>query len=482
MKNATIILPVNLFSEIETLVSVDSDIYLVEDPRYFTDFGYHKLKLAYHFATMNKYFSFLKGIGYTVKYIYWDAANPTFYSSIKKKYDKITIIEPGDDTLIKKIKKSIPNLEILDTPNFLITRKEIIDNQKLFTTKSGNRKFTNFYAFQRKRLNILVNKNGEPQGGKWSYDKENRKPFPKNVNDIPSPTVSQRKHIKTIKYAVDRANDEFPDNYGECTVDNLIYPITFEDADLWLDKFLKERFKNFGTFEDAAHSSVPFGWHSVISPMMNIGLLPDNVVLDAVDEYRTRIPIASFEGFIRQVIGWRNYVWAIYVLDRNELKNANQYESHEKIPYKQFWTGTTGILPIDTIIKKIITTAYAHHIERLMYLGTWMLINNISPQETYKIFMEWTIDAYEWVMIPNITMTSNNSDKMMSRMYINSSNYILKMSDYKRGPWCEIWDDRYRKFILKHQKKLAKNYATARQVANVRRVAGAATRAKPWTQ
>jgi len=476
MKSATIILPVNLFSDIETIVTLDNDIYLVEEPRYFIDYGYHKLKLAYHFATMKMYKSFLKEIGYKVKYIEWNDVDTKFYDSLRNKYDSVSVIEPGDDTLIKRIKKIIPDLKVLDTLNFLLTRKEIIDNQKEFTTKSGNRKFTNFYAFQRKRLDILVNKKGEPQGGKWSYDKENRSPFPKNVSNIPSPTVSQRKHINIITEAVERANDEFPDNYGECTVENFIYPITFDDADKWLAKFLKERFKNFGTFEDAAHSDIPFGWHSVISPMMNIGLLPDNIIIDALMEYKSKIPISSFEGFIRQVIGWRNYVWSIYVLDRKELVKANQYSSHEKVPYKQFWTATTGILPIDTIIQKIIKTAYAHHIERLMYLGTWLLINNISPQETYKIFMEWTIDAYEWVMIPNITMTSNNSDKMMSRMYINSSNYILKMSNYPRGQWCQIWDDKYRKFILKHQTKLAKNYATARQVANVRRVAGTATR------
>jgi deoxyribodipyrimidine photolyase-related protein len=147
--------------------------------------------------------------------------------------------------------------------------------------------------------------------------------------------------------------------------------------------------------------------------------------------------------------------------------NSNQHNTTTKLSktnYEKYWNANTNILPIDNTIKKILKYAYCHHIERLMVLGTYLLINNTSPTDTYNMFMEWTIDAYEWVMVPNVTMTTNNTDIMMSRMYINSSNYILKMSNYKKAEWCEIWDNLYNTYLVKHAKKLSQNYGTAMQV------------------
>jgi deoxyribodipyrimidine photolyase-related protein len=201
--------------------------------------------------------------------------------------------------------------------------------------------------------------------------------------------------------------------------------------------------------------------------MMNIGLLTDNEVIEIVLKYQDKIPISSFEGFIRQIIGWRNYMYTLYILEGDSLVKSNFLNHKNKLNKKIMWSGETKLLPLDNIINKIVNYGYAHHIERLMYLGNYMLLCMINPKDVYEIFMEWTIDAYDWVMVPNVYGMSQYCDggNIMTRPYFSSSNYILKMSDYKKGEWCKIWDALYYNFINTHQKMLEKNYATSRQVA-----------------
>lgn len=200
--------------------------------------------------------------------------------------------------------------------------------------------------------------------------------------------------------------------------------------------------------------------------MMNIGLLPDNLVIDLVrNQNLENISISSYEGFIRQIIGWRNYVFSIYILEPTMYK-SNFLNHDKKLDSNKYWYPTTGILPLDNVIDKIQNYAYCNHIERLMILGNWFLINQIHPQQIHRYFMEWSIDAYDWVMVPNIMGMSQYADggKMMSRLYFSSSNYIKKMSNFKQNEWRIIWDVIYYVFIDKHKKILEKNYMNANQV------------------
>jgi deoxyribodipyrimidine photolyase-related protein len=448
-----IIFPTQLYNDIKILDEYKK-IYLLEEPRYFTDFKFHKLKLAYHRATMKKYYDYLKTKNINVSYINFDKVTKTFYKSLKE----VTFYDPYDNKLSEKLEK-ILKCNILPQKQFLLTNAEIHENKKLFY-KNGKYHNDLFYKFMRIKLNILIDKKEKPEGGKWSYDNENRLLLPKEINVPDLPKINKNKYITE---AINYINTNFNDNYG--SLDNFMYPIDHNSSIDWLNSFLGKRLNNFGPYEDAVDTEHQFIFHSILTPMMNIGLLTDNEVINkSVEFYKNhKVKLASFEGFIRQIIGWRTYVYSIYILEGKQMYNSNQLHNKKKISDK--WWKSVNIEPIDFLINKIIKYAYVHHIERLMYLSNWMLMNNINPKEVYRIFMEWTIDAYEWVMIPNVFgMGQFSTSNMMTRPYFCSSNYILKMSNFKKGEWCLIWDSVYYSFINKHKSLLASNYATAMQV------------------
>jgi deoxyribodipyrimidine photolyase-related protein len=454
-----LIFPIHLFSNINELKN--KKIYLIEEPRFFIDFKYHKLKLAYHRASMKSYYNYLISNKLDVEYINFKDVTNKFYKDLVKK--NISMYDPSDYILKNKIKKLINNIIIINTLNFLVNEKLLNENiDKFYNGKKYNHQ--NFYKWQRIRLDILID-NDKPIGGKWSYDEENRKKLPKDIN-IPSVNHLIKNDNKIINEAKEYILKHFSDNYG--SIDNFIYPITHDDSKKWLINFLKNKFNDFGKYEDAESMKDPFLFHSVLTPMMNIGLLTDNEVLDITLKYQNKVPIQSFEGFIRQIIGWRNYMYSIYILEGTNLRKMNFFNHNNKLNKEKMWLGNTGLLPVDNIIKKINNYSYSHHIERLMYLGNYMLLCMIDPNDIYEIFMEWTIDAYDWVMIPNVYSMSQYADGglIMTKPYFSSSNYILKMSDYKKEEWCILWDALYYNFINVHQTCLSKNYGTSRQVAH----------------
>lgn len=456
-----LIFPNQLFYNLKHL-DINEIIYLIEEPRYFTDYNFHKLKLAYHRATMKKYYDYLKSKEYNIKYINFSQVSNSFYKNIKT---EIKVIFPADHKLKNKLDQLFgKKINYLDNKNFLINLNEL-ETIKQLIYKNNKYSHEEFYKYQRKKLNILIDENNKPINGKWSFDKENRIPLPKD-HTVPK-TVTKVKNNKYIIEAKNYINNNFPNNYG--SLDNFIYPIDNKRSKLWLNKFLKERLSNFGPYEDAVKEEDPFIYHSVLSPMMNIGLITDTEVIKISYEYyqtNKKIPIQSFEGFIRQIIGWRNYVYTIYLLEGEKMYESNYLKHNNKLNYEKMWLGETKIKPIDSIINKLVNYAYAHHIERLMYLGNFMLLCQIDPKDVYRIFMEWSIDSYDWVMIPNVFgMSQFASTIMMTRPYFASSNYINKMSDFKKdGEWDKIWNALYYNFINKHQNILRKNYAVAQQV------------------
>lgn len=463
MNEITLIFPHQLF-ENNPAVKRSARVFLIEDPLFFGDkkypLNFHKNKILLHRASMKFYQDYLIKKGYDVTYIEYASMKTdlriNYLLEIFKKtpVDKIHYIEPVDFILNKRIQKLSTQLKIklceYPSPMFL-TEKPIIN--EYFKAKQ-NYLLHSFYIFQRKRMNILVD-NGKPVGGKWSYDVENRKKLPKNILIPELLKFEENKFIKESRMYVEK---NFSNNLG--SMDFFNYPVTFEQARKSFLDFLNNRFHNFGVYEDAIDKSNNTLFHSVLTPALNIGLITPTEVLRTTLDFakENNIPINSLEGFIRQIIGWREYIRAIYELEGVKQRNSNFFDFTNKIP-ESFYTANTGIEPVDQTIKKLLSTAFTHHIERLMILGNFMVLSEIHPDEVYKWFMEMFIDAYDWVMVPNVYGMSQYADGglMSTKPYISSSNYILKMSNYKKGEWCKFWDEMYWKFLKKHKERLKNN-------------------------
>ena len=254
-------------------------------------------------------------------------------------------------------------------------------------------------------------------------------------------------------------NKYFKTNNGQLNKD-FIYPTDFDSAKSWYQQFLNNRFDEFGPYEDALLKEKSIINHSILSPIINSGLIsPDYIVHKTLEYYqKNNIRLNSCEGFIRQIIGWREFIRGVYLCKGVEERTKNFWGFKRKIP-SSFYDGTTGIEPVDDTIKKINSSAYANHIERLMIIGNFMLLCEFDPDEVYRWFMELFIDAYDWVMVPNVYGMSQFADGglMSTKPYISSSNYILKMSDYKKGYWCKIWDGLFWNFMDKQRAFFIKN-------------------------
>ncbi len=237
-------------------------------------------------------------------------------------------------------------------------------------------------------------------------------------------------------------------------------PTTHDGARTWLTDFMEHRLASFGPYEDAISKDHGALFHSVLSPLLNTGLLTPDEVVNHVVEYAGRhdVGLASLEGFVRQVIGWREFVRGVYVAIGEQQRRVNFWGLSNPLP-RSFYNGSTGVEPVDTTIHKVLQNAYVHHIERLMILGNFMLLCEIRPDEVYRWFMELFIDAYDWVMVPNVYGMSQYADggRIMTKPYISSSNYLRKMSDFGRGDWCDIWDGLFWRFVSKHKHVFANN-------------------------
>lgn len=440
MVKLAIILGDTLFENIDELK--DADIFFMKESKDLANhFLYHKKKIMLFFASMRHYKDELTSkIDANKKIIYQRYDGSDYFESLieiikRESVKKILTYEIKDQFFRKQIqdfcKRNKIELQIFHNKNFISTTKEFE------TWRNENKLFMHsYYINQRKKLGILMN-GQKPLGEKWSFDADNRKPFPKQIKIPKLPTFQKTKHLSEVENLV---NDKFSQNPGTTT--DFIYPITREQANHWLEDFINNRLENFGTYEDAISSDIDFGFHSILTPSLNIGLLNPLDIVKKVE--RSNAPLNSKEGFIRQIIGWREFVKGTY---ETENLTTNYFNHKRKLP-QSFYNATTGIEPLDNTIKKTLKHGYNHHIERLMILSNFMLLLNIDPDEVYKWFMEMYVDSADWVMIPNVyAMGQFASDAFATKPYISSSNYVLKMSDYSRGEWCDIWDALYWKFI-----------------------------------
>lgn len=450
----TLIYPHQLFAE-HPAIAKGRCVYLIEDPLFFGNDPHwpcamHKQKLVLHRASMKAYAARLQAQGIKVEYVEAPAGDQTSSDALLQQLlpqgsSKIHIIDPVDEILSRRIKQFITQRKIAlhtyESPNFL-TPQAFLE-----ATLAGKKKpfMARFYEAQRKRMGILLDENGGPDGGQWSFDADNRAKLPKR-HIVPR---EPRTIDTTWKAAAAYVEEKFPHHLG--TIDDFRWPVTHEQAAEWLQQFIAERFHDFGKYEDAIAVDHAFLYHSAITPALNIGLLHPQQVLDAVLQQADQVPLNSREGFIRQIIGWREFLRGIYQFHGSSIRLKNFWGFTRPMP-KSCYDGTTGIAPVDRVIRQLLREGYCHHIERLMVLGNFFLICRIRPDDVYRWFMEMFIDSYDWVMVPNVYGMSQFADggTFTTKPYLSGSNYLKKMSNEESGPWCPVWDGLFWTFIDDH--------------------------------
>ncbi|MGC6366574.1 MAG: cryptochrome/photolyase family protein [Candidatus Marinamargulisbacteria bacterium] len=417
---------------------------------------HHKIKVAFFFSAMRHYRDDLIAAGFTVHYInYNPTATATFSATILAAAPDTTTIHVPHimdrafyQVLTTELEQAGVRLVEGGTPMLLQSPTAFADY--LGTVKKPFMK--TYYERIRKQTGILM-ADGKPVGGQYSFDAMNRKKLPKNVT-IPTRTLPEHDAITTD--VINMVNNEFSDHPGDAR--DLWLPVTRSAALAWWTDFLDRYFNQFGDYEDAIDERDVWLFHSAIAPLLNIGLLTPNEVVQSALEHQDTVPINCLEGFIRQVIGWREFVYGIYS-EFDAQQHDTNFFNHTRRMGEVWWTGTTGHDPVDHAIKTALKTGYTHHIERLMVLGATMLMCELLPMDVYDWFMSMYADSSDWVMGPNVFGMSQFSDGgiFATKPYICGSNYIRKMSHYGTGDWCDIADGLYWRFIDKHRDFFTKN-------------------------
>jgi deoxyribodipyrimidine photolyase-related protein len=428
-------------------------IFMAEDVGLCTYERHHQQKIVLFLAAMRAYADELRAAGYEVEYVRLDLDDASCYEDKlaaamdahgAERLQHFEIEDKAMEVRLLRLAASRGiHREELTSPMFLSSRREFAD----FAAGKSRLLMGDFYKQQRRRLGILVDDQGNPEGGRWSFDADNRKRLPKSVTppDIAWPEPDE--HVAEVIDIVERGFAGHPGTASE-----FRWPTTRKQARDWLEGFIAERLAEFGPYEDAMSTRSEAVFHSLLSPYLNIGLLTPGEVVDRVLEVGGGLPLQSVEGFVRQVIGWREFVRGVY-REFGEQQDSANFWGHERDLTDDWYQGTTGIPPLDDTIRTARRRGWAHHIPRLMVLGNLMTLCEIRPQAAHRWFMEMFVDSSEWVMGPNVYGMGLFSDGgiFATKPYICGSNYLLKMSDYGKGEWCEVVDGLYWRFIDKHR-------------------------------
>ena len=430
--------------------------------------NHHKKKLILIFSAMRHFAESLKKQEYTVIYSKINNSSNTFTEELVKhckntKPQKIVITHPGEYRVLQEIEKwkkilKIP-ISIVDDDRFFCNINEF---QKWAADKK-ELKMESFYQMMRKKYNILIDENGKPQGGRWNYDIKNRKRLPKNYPIIPKPL--KHKPDKITEQVINDVKKKFPKHFGN--LESFWFGTTNQEATKSLIEFIKNRLELFGPYEDAMAQDEKFLYHSVLSIYLNIGLLEPKQVINKILQ-KKNVSVESVEGFVRQILGWREYIRGIYWLTMPKYSETNYFNAKNNLP-EFYWTGKTDMNCVKNCVNQTIQDAYAHHIQRLMITGNFSLIAGIDPQQVCDWYLSVYADAFEWVELPNTHGMTLYADGGIvgTKPYAASGNYINKMSDYckdckydvkkKEGKDACPFNYLYWNFFLTNKKKLENN-------------------------
>lgn len=415
-----------------TIQRHQTSIILIESMAYAQERPYHRQKLVLVWSAMRHFARELGQQGWQVTY----EIAPEFSSALTNwqqthSITELWIMEPSDRPFIQFINQLNLTCPIHWLPNNLFLWKE----SEFIQWARGRKRLLleDFYREGRKRFNVLMEE-GKPVGGQWNLDKQNRKPPKKG---LASPPALWFPPDPTTQAVITHVRNHFPHGYGE--VDTFRWAVTRSQARKVLSHFLETRLPNFGPYQDAMVTGEDTLWHALLSPYLNLGLLHPMEVIQAVqEEYnRHQVNLNSVEGFVRQILGWREYMRGVYIYESQtdpDYTQRNWFNHNQPLPH-WFWTGITDLNCLHQTLEQIYRTGYAHHIQRLMLLSNFNLILGTSPQSVVDWFHAVFIDAYDWVMQPNVIGMGLFADGglLASKPYVASANYINKMSNYCSG-------------------------------------------------
>ncbi|MEM7620997.1 MAG: cryptochrome/photolyase family protein [Pseudomonadota bacterium] len=432
---------------------------------------HHKKKIAFLFSAMRHYAKDLEGKGYTVDYIKLDDKNNSgsFSGEVKRaikrhKIKKIVVTFPGEYRVLQEIENWEDSFRIsvdIRADNRFFCS---LDEFQSWVVERRQLRMEYFYREMRKKHNILM-EGGQPEGGKWNYDADNRKP---SKDGLKIPSTFKQNIDDITKDVLSLVKKRFADHFGD--LEPFHFAVTRAQALKALKKFINERLFHFGDYQDAMIENEPWMYHSHLSFYLNCGLLmPMECVELAEQAYRNnKAPLNAVEGFIRQIMGWREYIRGIYWLKMPEYKDENFFEAQRKLP-KAYWSGQTQMNCIRQCVLETKQNAYAHHIQRLMVLGNFALLAGIDPAEVNEWYLIVYADAYEWVELPNVTgmILFADGGYLASKPYAAGGSYINKMSNYckncsykvtkKNGPDACPFNYLYWHFLMRNKDKLANN-------------------------
>ncbi len=451
-------------------------VLLIESTARRAKLPYHQQKLVLLISAMRHYADHLRDQGYVVDY----AKADTFMTGLRDHLQQ----HPADRLITMAASHHHGRALQADLGTALGMPVEVLPNTMFLVTQhdpypqyAPNKRYVleNFYRAMRRNFRVLIDDTDQPLGGEWNFDKLNRQPLPQD-NAPPPPLTFPPDAI--TRQVMDEIAAE---NRGVGSVDDFALAVTHEQAQAAFDDFIKHRFHDFGAYEDAMSAQHHIIYHSALSPYMNIGLLePLPMIRRAESAYHNdEAPINSVEGFIRQILGWREYIYWQYWHLMPDLRHANGWNARRPMP-QMFWDAQTDMNCIHHTVSRLIDTGYTHHIERLMIICNFCLLAGVDPAVVAYWFLTFYADAYEWVVLPNVIGMGLNADdgKTATKPYIASANYINKMSDYCQG--CKFnhkartGDDAcpfnflYWNFVIEHETTLRANPRMGNNVLGLR--------------
>jgi len=443
----------------------------------------HQAKIALFLSAMRHFAQSLRDLDYPITYI--QNTSLSIVEALKKKIQKDNIahlicLEPGEWRLKQEIeglaKELQLQLDMRDDDHFYCSHQEFLD----WASGKKELRLEYFYRLMRKTHQILVDADGNPEGGQWNFDQDNRKPYPKKGPGIIDDPVLFEPDAVTQE-VIAYVSQTYAKHPG--SLEAFRWPVTRDQALEALHYFVEYRLRNFGVYQDAMWTDTPYGWHSMLSSSLNLKLLnPREVIAAVIDAWKKySLDLSTVEGFIRQILGWREFVRGMYYLDMPKMAQDNYYEHQKALP-KWYWSGQTNMACMKDAIGQTMKYGYAHHIQRLMVTGNFALLAEILPSAVCDWYLAVYVDAIEWVELPNTAGMAlfANGGRFTSKPYIASGAYIKRMSNYcdscKYKPDVRFGETAcpvttlYWNFLIKHRAQFDASPRTRLMTANLKRI------------